>query len=421
MKKAQVPECCGPRLLQRLCVLLVLAVLALPWPLAAATTPPPEGYVLGVGDRISVTIFGHPDLSGEFVVGAGGEVAMPLIGAVPARNSTVTELIDRVETALKDGFVKEPRVTISLIEARPFYILGDVREPGSYPYVQGMNVINAVALAGGLLTADKDRVGTIVEATKARELAKLRRREYFSALLREARLISTLDDLEELKLPPFIEERREHPDIAKLIESEQRVFEADQDAYKQQLAILESQIPQIEEEMRALTAEREAKLDERGFIRQELAAMSSLQKKGYARTTQVLQLRRQAAELTGEAANIDGGIARAKQKIGGVRSEILSLSKERLKAVLTELKAVQETVAAGRTSLEAAEEMLRQRERATNILTASEGEDDGELVVSITRLTPDGLQTFEAENTTPVFPGDVVRLEIVSRYSMVAQ
>ena len=124
-------------------------------------------YTLGSGDKIRVTVFDEKDLSGEFEVSGEGEVSLPLIGNVSAVGKNLRQLEDDIETKLKDGFLKNPRVSIDVMNYRPFYILGEVNEPGSYPYVNGMTVLNAVALGGGFTyRANKDKI-TIIRASNA--------------------------------------------------------------------------------------------------------------------------------------------------------------------------------------------------------------------------------------------------------------
>ncbi|MGQ0741099.1 MAG: polysaccharide biosynthesis/export family protein [Alphaproteobacteria bacterium] len=106
-------------------------------------------YRLGTGDKLRVIVFGEEDLSGEFVVDGSGFIRLPLIGQVQAANRTVYELERDVEEKLKDGYLKIPRVSLEVMNYRPFYIIGEVNKPGEYPYVNGMSVLNAVALAGG--------------------------------------------------------------------------------------------------------------------------------------------------------------------------------------------------------------------------------------------------------------------------------
>lgn len=106
-------------------------------------------YTLGPGDKIRVTVYQEPDLSGEFEVDVDGAVSLPLIGEVRALDHTIRQLEHRIEERLADGYLRTPRVSIDVLNYRPFYILGEVKEPGSYAYVSGMTVLKAVVLAGG--------------------------------------------------------------------------------------------------------------------------------------------------------------------------------------------------------------------------------------------------------------------------------
>ncbi len=106
-------------------------------------------YRLGPGDLLRVVVFGHEDLSGEFEVKGSGHVSLPLIREVKAAGLTVREFEQAVIDALKPDFLINPRVSVDVLNYRPFYILGEVKRPGSYPYVNGMTVVNAIALAGG--------------------------------------------------------------------------------------------------------------------------------------------------------------------------------------------------------------------------------------------------------------------------------
>jgi polysaccharide export outer membrane protein len=106
-------------------------------------------YILGAGDRVRVIVYGEAQLSGEFFVSPQGVISFPLIGDIPAAGRTVPMVIAEVTTRLKDGFVMEPRVSAEVLNYRPFYILGEVTRPGTYPFSSEMTVMNAVATAGG--------------------------------------------------------------------------------------------------------------------------------------------------------------------------------------------------------------------------------------------------------------------------------
>jgi polysaccharide export outer membrane protein len=108
-----------------------------------------ESYQLGTGDKVRVAVFGEDDLGGEFQVDGNGHISLPLVGEVTAAGETAPGLEQVIAGKLADGYLQSPRVSVSVTTYRPFYVLGEVNKPGEYPYVNGMSVLNAIALAGG--------------------------------------------------------------------------------------------------------------------------------------------------------------------------------------------------------------------------------------------------------------------------------
>jgi polysaccharide export outer membrane protein len=108
-----------------------------------------EPYRVGSGDRLRIIVYGQDSLSNSYSVDATGQISMPLIGFVPVNGFTPHEVEQAVESRLRAGFLREPKVSAEVEAYRPFFILGEVTTPGQYPYVNGMTVQNAVAIAGG--------------------------------------------------------------------------------------------------------------------------------------------------------------------------------------------------------------------------------------------------------------------------------
>jgi polysaccharide export outer membrane protein len=106
-------------------------------------------YTLDSGDRLRIVVFGQDGLSNSYVVDASGYIAMPLIGSVLARGATTDELSGRIGEKLRQGYVNEPHLAVEIEAYRPFFILGEVTQPGQYPYVADMTAETAVAIAGG--------------------------------------------------------------------------------------------------------------------------------------------------------------------------------------------------------------------------------------------------------------------------------
>ena len=119
----------------------------------SAQTPPAaasaDSYVLGPNDRIRLKVYGEPDITGEYEINSGGQVSIPLAGHIKAAGATTPQLERSIAAALAKGIVRDPRVNIEIAQYRPYYILGEVKKSGEYPYRLGLTVMDAVASAGG--------------------------------------------------------------------------------------------------------------------------------------------------------------------------------------------------------------------------------------------------------------------------------
>jgi len=144
---------------------------AYPSPRATTAAPLPQGdarayyrqpggfeYTLGPGDRLKLTVFGEADLSGDFTIDGSGYIRLPLVGEVRAAGYTAQQLEGVIANTLSPAFLKTPRLAVEVAAYRPFYIIGAVNRPGQYPYVDHMNALNAVALAGGFLPSAVESV-----------------------------------------------------------------------------------------------------------------------------------------------------------------------------------------------------------------------------------------------------------------------
>ena len=140
-----------PKLARRLSLLIVLLVLS-----ACATRPPAvftgsidAPYTLASGDKLRVIVFGQDNLSNIYAVDGSGRIYLPLIGPVPVSGRTTQDVGREIEDKLRKGYIREPKVTVEVDTYRPFFILGEVTAAGQFPYVNGMTVQTAAAIAGG--------------------------------------------------------------------------------------------------------------------------------------------------------------------------------------------------------------------------------------------------------------------------------
>jgi protein involved in polysaccharide export with SLBB domain len=139
-------------------VLLALLLGAAPVGMQAGAQSAPgvPEYTLGAGDKVAVTVFRHPDLSGEFEVDGAGRITLPLIGQLPVLGYNALQVEAAIMDRLQPDYLLNPSVSVQILSYRPFYIIGEVKQPGAYAYVSGMTVVQAVALAGGFTYRAKE-------------------------------------------------------------------------------------------------------------------------------------------------------------------------------------------------------------------------------------------------------------------------
>ena len=119
------------------------------WAPTAGQTTTSNPLRLQSGDKIRVTVFGEEKLSGEFEIDPSGYVSLPLAGTLPAAGLTKLELERDLASKLKSNYLRDPKVTVDVATFRQIYVLGEVQKPGAYPFQSGLNVMSAMAVAGG--------------------------------------------------------------------------------------------------------------------------------------------------------------------------------------------------------------------------------------------------------------------------------
>jgi polysaccharide biosynthesis/export protein VpsN len=136
-------------LLLILFVLLVMPVLLAASPALSQEVEDDPSYTLNTGDHVQVTVFEEPDLSIDAVLDDTGAISFPLLGELVVRGLTPRDLESRITEGLRGRFLINPRVNVAILEYRPFFVRGEVSNPGSFPFKPGLTVEKAVSMAGG--------------------------------------------------------------------------------------------------------------------------------------------------------------------------------------------------------------------------------------------------------------------------------
>lgn len=311
-------------------------------------------YRLGVEDKIALRaivwneaernfepwdIFG-----GEYSVQAGGQIFVPLAGAVVAQGLTASELSDEIAATLVDkgGLRDVPHVTVEITGYRPFYILGDVQHPGAYPGGPGLTTLQAVALAGGARQAIGEEGGTI-SIDSIRSTGNLRGvlAEMVRALARKVRLEAILADADLLSFPRDMR----HPDgreaLQRVLAEEQAIFASGNAAFERELASLKDLDALLEAEVAGLESKLSGLAEQLTIARDSVGNMSELKDRGFAPASRLADAQRNLFELESRDTDLQNSIFRARQRITENERDIIELSASRQTNATLELQKVQ--------------------------------------------------------------------------------
>ncbi len=158
-----------------LCILLTGGCTGLPMLPASGNGP----YRLDSGDQVRVIVYNQESLSAAYTVSDNGTISFPMLGEIKARALTPQELQKEIYDGLGNGVLVNPGISVEVTQYRPFFIVGEVAKPGQYPYVSGLNVLTAVAMAGGF-TVRADETHPRVVRKKGNEAAQWRAQQLSS-------------------------------------------------------------------------------------------------------------------------------------------------------------------------------------------------------------------------------------------------
>ena len=130
-------------------------------------------YKLGAGDKIMISVYGEEGMEKELILTDAGSISYPFLGEFRARGLTLGQLEKLITEKLKDGYYIDPRVSVTMMEYRKFFVSGEVKEPGGFAFEPGLTLEKAVALAGGFtqraskkgITVTREENGKAVERT----------------------------------------------------------------------------------------------------------------------------------------------------------------------------------------------------------------------------------------------------------------
>lgn len=369
-------------------------------------------YRLAPGDRVALSVYGQAELSGEFGIGGGGSLLLPLVGEVPISALTLSEAQRAITQRLADGFLQKPLVSLRITEMRPIYVLGDVRNPGSYPFRYGASVLSGIALAGGYGVPEQAQTSLRTEFLAAEERVRVLEASRRLLLIRRARLEAQQGDRATFE-PPF--DLQNGPELVRLVKEERWILAIQRDALAQAVEQLRAQKPRIEAEIAGVRAQRTAEETQLRLIQDHIEDYKTLMSNGLARRYQGIEFQREEARNKGAIARMNSDLARLDLALGDLELRIQEARSTYLRKVMADLQDVTTRLIEIETQLPAAREIREARLQSGGALTAFG--NGVRRKVFITRVRNGTTEIFEAADGTSLAPGDIVdiRREVADR------
>lgn len=382
-------------------------------------------YLLGPQDKVRLkiyewrasrdVIFEWSALNDEFTVGAGGLLSLPFVGSIKATGLTPTDLATEIgdELMKQMGLGRQPDTSVEVVQFRPFYIVGDVTQPGEFPFRPGLTVLQALSIAGGLRTREEGISRIEREVIAGRGELDLMKLNNVSLLARKARLQAELDDLDAITLPDELKARQSDSSVALLISQEQTIFKARRDGLDTQVRALQGLRDFLEKELSSLEAQLVFHDRQADLIKKELEGVSSLVTKGLAVAPREMSLERSFAQIQSERLQSETSLLRARQEISRTDISILELKNQRKNEVSVSLRETQGQLDELNRKADTAVQLLYESEiTAPRLLALRARSTRLQPIYKIVRPADNGSMTeLEANETTTVQPGDTVKVE----------
>lgn len=383
---------------------------------AAAPDTTPQGYLLGPLDKLNVriaewqtadaTLRDWSAVSGEYTVGPDGKVSIPFVGSIEAAGKTTEELSknigDKLQQAL--GLIDRPSASVEIEQFRPVYVTGDVRTPGKYPYQPGLTVLKALTLAGGLKNGDNGMrpERDFINAKGDYDVLLTQQNEL---LARRARLQAETDDKSTVDMPQAL---KGAPKADQLMANENQILQVDDRSFKLKLKALNDLKGLLQSEITALDKKSTTEQTQLALVQKQLKGIGHLADQGLVVNSTVLNLQSQIADLQTRLLDIDTTSLKAKQDISQTDQDQIKLENDRDS---TRVRAIRDTE---EQLKEVAHKLAMNRDLMLEaVLQSTSGLTNGvKALVSyeIVRAGANGhSKTIQADESTPVLPGDVIK------------
>lgn len=401
------------------------------------TTPDLGAHLqLGIGDRLKVSFFemidlaginpaekaaGAPqgkmrtfyqrmDLSGEYTIGPDGAIAFPRLGRFQVEGRKLDDVQSELAGAFGAVMGRPADVSVMIVDRSPIYVVGPVKNPGSYKHVPGMIVLHAVALAGGL---EQNNLPGTIEGIRETERLRKTADQVKRLLARRARLEAERDGIESVPVPVQLVALAGQESARAFLEPEMAVLRLEQARRRQQENEIAAGAAAALKELEALNRKLEQANLQKNIRMERLGDMQKLKDRGVMTSNSVILLQTELSDIEAQRQDqlvrviqAEGRLAQAEQAKARLAWEHAGNLAKAIASVDQEIADAQESMASAGilAAILDRQGMGHMLDRSSQIQSTYE----------IVRQSKDGPKTLSASETSSLLPGDVLKIGVKS-------
>ncbi|MDI7862053.1 polysaccharide biosynthesis/export family protein [Rhizobiaceae bacterium n13] len=380
-----------------------------------------DEYHLGVMDKLRIRVVEWQTaegavrdwaaVSGDYAVGASGNISLPFIGEVTAVGQTTSALAEEIGLKMQRlfGLRDRPSASVELAQYRPIYIAGEVQTPGEYPYAPNMTVLKAISLGGGLRRGD---AGERFERDfiRAQGDAAVYVAERNRLLVRRARLQAEIAEKGGIDVP---DQLKNEPNVVELVESETALMQSRDKRLKLQLTAIADLKTLLQNEIVSLAKKSDTQNRQLELVMKDREKVDNLAEKGLALSARKLAVEQQVADLQAALLDIDTASLKAKQEVNKAGQDETNLKNDWDAQLAQELQNTEQELDTLALKLGTSRDLMTEA-LSQSAQSASLARDAGaaSITYSIVREKDGKAEEISATETTPVLPGDVIKANV---------
>ncbi|UCI10061.1 polysaccharide biosynthesis/export family protein [Mesorhizobium sp. B1-1-8] len=394
---------------------MALAALLAASPLAVAGE-----YRLGPQDKLHIrvaewqtvdgTFRDWSAVNGEYSVGPAGTLSVPFVGDMQAAGKTTSEIAAAIGLALqrKLALTDKPEASVEMAQFRPFYISGEVQNPGQFPYVPDLTVLKAVSIAGGMRRNADLGPQLAKDLVTAKGNFDIYDDQRIRLMVKRARIDADLAGKTSFEAPKEVEG---DPRLPTIVADEMAILTSDHKALNLKLQALDDLKATLQAEIESLQKKIDNQQKQADLAQQQLTSIGPLAQKGLINNTRLLSSQQAVTDLQGKILDYETAILTAKQSISKATQDAIDAQN----TLTSRLTADRQ-----QTEADLNESMLRVGMQKGLIAQASDpamtaaitGSQEPTLLYSLLRVADGKTSEIEAKEDTPVLPGDVIKVKL---------